>query len=126
MREHRPPLPRLVIKHPVLPAHHAAAAAAHDLTSSFEPTRRNTEQQGSVSLGPAGQDCVWMFARSDTDSQGFTGFTGFTGTVGESRQGLRHGMAGHSAQLERKRQPVCHAFDDSLFAAFRGCKQTTH
>lgn len=125
MPEHRPPLPHLVIKPPAPPAHHAAAAVAHELTSSFEPIRRNTEQQGSVSLGHAGQDRAF-FARSDTDLTGFTGIQSFTGTVGESQQGLRHGMTGHSAPLERKRQPVCRAFNDPLFAAFRGCKQTTH
>jgi hypothetical protein len=91
-------------------------------SSSFEPSRRNTEQQGTVCLGPASQDRVF-FARSDIVS---TGFTNFTGTVNESQQGLRHGMAGNSAQLEGKRQPVCRTFDDSFFAAVRGCKQTTH
>jgi hypothetical protein len=101
------------------------ATVAQGHGSSFKPIRRNTEQQDPVSLGPAGQDCAF-FARSDTGLNGFIGFISFTGTVGESQQGLRRGMAGHSAQLERKRQPVCRAFDDSLFAAFRGCKQTTH
>ena len=38
----------------------AAAAMADNRTSSFEPSRRNTEQQGSVSLGPAGQDCATL------------------------------------------------------------------